>query len=1451
MATLRNPRGFRLPVFFLCALILALVSESSSKIGAIDAVQQTFVWPTTDTVTQNFRPPNDPTHNGVDIQSTYNRPQPLSNPYDPNNPSAEDLRCLAEPGSVDNQGQPMTRGDYNPNDGLNQCDDWKGAVVWAASSGIVTFAGYDSINGTHMIRIDHGNLANGDNVVTEYLHLGTKVRDGRTPYDFGGQRSFITIKDACVKTGDPIGFQGYSGRTQATHLHYQVKVGGVYVDPAEWRDRQVELTPPSLSSLCGPRVYFYDLPNFNEAGNRWAPLGVGGGIHNISAPFAKSFSSVWMSSGLTVTVYEEPDGKGGYKTFYASDRDFSDDFFDNKPGLSVDNQISSYAVFNGCPTSARNDKVAFANFCPDSTPTPAPPPPPQPSDGVELVSVSSHIVQPGEKFRPAVTVRVQSGELHEDRGDLLRCNDPNCATDAAVRFNAWPHVAVAGNVGTGQTHTFTFYENDPMIAPSTPGTYISNWRVWRAGQWAGPNIPIAFSVGSSYSGPEPPSYTPSFAGQTVSWNGNSFRSDDGKTWIFQGSDAERAAAAAAFHARQDAETQAKAVDAGVHLLYANLDDYYVERPYYEADTSLHDARTLKIVGPWRGTVYGDRRWTGEVIGVYEGPGLYTLPDKYIASVKAELILPPEPEPLPNISVPDTTPPPAPELLEPANGAALTDTTPTFSWTEVTDPSGINYELEIGYASDFPLLLILDAVVPVNRFTLPDGQRFGQGAYAWRVKPVDGAGNQGTSSSIRAFTIRAVTTPQLAGKIVSDNNGDIYIMNADGSDRVNLTQNGKGNAKPTLSPDGSKVAFACNGDICIMNLDGSQVTKLSTTHTSNAGAVDTFPDWSPDGTRIVFVSSRDGAYRLYVMNSDGSSQSRISPDQFIDVSSAAWSPDGAKITFSDSLSGHLQVYTMNPDGSGAFRVTATNTTDDLPRWSPDGGRIVFHSYRDGPIHIYTINADGTGETRLTNGIGSDYSPTFSPDGSAIAFASSRDGEEVLYVMNVDGSAQTGLNAPGRDPSWRMAPPPPVPTPTPVPTSTPTPTPVPSTPPCTAPSGQYCAEYYNNTNLSGSPILTENEPAPIAHDWSYQSPKPGIGDGNYSVRWQGRFSIEAGDYKFIARSDDGIRVWLDGTQLPEISDWTDHGSIDYEATRTLTAGEHEIKLEYYQAGGAAVIQFGAFPVQQADLSLSKVVDNPTPSEGGTVKYTLTVTNNGPDGATGVQVTDLLPPALSFLSAVASQGNYDNGTGVWSVGAITSGSSATLELSVAINIGSSGTITNSSEITASDQDDPDSTPNNNVPSEDDQANVNIDVQVPEQLVTDIVVSNGKTYLLDSLNVGKKLYIDRAFTFTNVPSQYVGHDLIVTANNDKNAIKSNFLRFNLTNNATVSVLFDNRVTTLPAWLNDGTWALAGDIIGTSDTRRRVYQKGFGAGPVQLGGNAMAPMKGAGSNYNVVASAN
>ncbi|HEU0022380.1 MAG TPA: VCBS repeat-containing protein [Dehalococcoidia bacterium] len=137
---------------------------------------------------------------------------------------------------------------------------------------------------------------------------------------------------------------------------------------------------------------------------------------------------------------------------------------------------------------------------------------------------------------------------------------------------------------------------------------------------------------------------------------------------------------------------------------------------------------------------------------------------------------------------------------------------------------------------------------------------------------------------------------------------------------------------------------------------------------------------------------------------------------------------------------------------------------------------------------------------------------------------------------------------------------------------------------------------------------------------------------------------------------------------------------------------------------------------------------------------------------------------------------------------------------------------------------------------------------LITNIVVSNGKTYQGDTLGSGKLTYNDRGYTFTSVPSRLDGPEFIRTANEDKTATGPDFLTFSLTADATVYVLFDDRVVTLPAWLNDGTWSLTGETVGTTDATRRVYQKQFSAGIAQLGGNAMAPMRGAGSNYNVVA---
>ncbi|MFL6282304.1 MAG: beta strand repeat-containing protein [Pyrinomonadaceae bacterium] len=135
-----------------------------------------------------------------------------------------------------------------------------------------------------------------------------------------------------------------------------------------------------------------------------------------------------------------------------------------------------------------------------------------------------------------------------------------------------------------------------------------------------------------------------------------------------------------------------------------------------------------------------------------------------------------------------------------------------------------------------------------------------------------------------------------------------------------------------------------------------------------------------------------------------------------------------------------------------------------------------------------------------------------------------------------------------------------------------------------------------------------------------------------------------------------------------------------------------------------------VSSSDLSLSKSVNNPSPVQGQNVTFTLTLINAGPSNATNVAVKDLLPAGLTFVSATPSAGTYTSGTGVWSVASLTSGASATLQI-VAL-VSNAGAITNTAEVTASDQPDPDSTPNNNNAAEDDQASASIGAAAPPSI-------------------------------------------------------------------------------------------------------------------------------------------
>lgn len=166
--------------------------------------------------------------------------------------------------------------------------------------------------------------------------------------------------------------------------------------------------------------------------------------------------------------------------------------------------------------------------------------------------------------------------------------------------------------------------------------------------------------------------------------------------------------------------------------------------------------------------------------------------------------------------------------------------------------------------------------------------------------------------------------------------------------------------------------------------------------------------------------------------------------------------------------------------------------------------------------------------------------------------------------------------------------------------------------------------------------------------------------------------------------------------------------YECTFTATvsgnAGDSETDTVYadgsdddgfaVEASDDATVNITS---QQADLSLNKTVDNPNPLYGTNVTFTITVANAGPDSASGVQVSDLLPSGYSYVSSNASQGTYNSGTGVWNIGNLAVGQDETLEITAAVLVG--GSYTNTAEVNASDQVDPDSTPNNGNPGEDDQ--------------------------------------------------------------------------------------------------------------------------------------------------------
>ena len=234
------------------------------------------------------------------------------------------------------------------------------------------------------------------------------------------------------------------------------------------------------------------------------------------------------------------------------------------------------------------------------------------------------------------------------------------------------------------------------------------------------------------------------------------------------------------------------------------------------------------------------------------------------------------------------------------------------------------------------------------------------------------------------------------------NHEIYVMDVDGSGQHRLTREAAWDYDPDWSPDGTRIVFASGrhgaSEIFLMNADGSGQRRL-TNFGDSIGAHQ--PAWSPTGELIAFRSRVRSS--LYVMKTDGSGLTRIA----VGAAQPAWSPDGKRIAFESQRDGNREIYLMDPDGGNVVRLTFNPAADQWPEWSPDGRRFAFHSKRDGDMEIYVMDADGTNAVRLTSTPGDDVHPTWSPDGRRIAFHRRPLGHGQIYVMNADGSNQKRL------------------------------------------------------------------------------------------------------------------------------------------------------------------------------------------------------------------------------------------------------------------------------------------------------------------------------------------------------------------------------------------------------------------------------------------------------------
>lgn len=262
----------------------------------------------------------------------------------------------------------------------------------------------------------------------------------------------------------------------------------------------------------------------------------------------------------------------------------------------------------------------------------------------------------------------------------------------------------------------------------------------------------------------------------------------------------------------------------------------------------------------------------------------------------------------------------------------------------------------------------------------------------------------------------VFSTRIAYVVKSGSRYELQVADVDGMNAQTALSSREPIISPTWSPDGTKLAYVSferkKPVIYVHSIYTSQRIVAANFKGSNSA-----PAWSPDGRKLAVVLTKDAGSQMYSVNADGSGVQRLASSNGIDTE-PSFSPDGSQIYFTSDRGGSPQIYRISANGGEAQRVTFDGSYNVSPHLSPDGKSLTYITRNGGRYQVAIMDL-ATRQTQILTDSAKDESPSFAPNGRMILYASEIGGRDVLAAVSTDGRIKqklSVLSADVREPAW---------------------------------------------------------------------------------------------------------------------------------------------------------------------------------------------------------------------------------------------------------------------------------------------------------------------------------------------------------------------------------------------------------------------------------------------------